>query len=251
MMTEQSRDAPTILACDTTQQACSVALLMPDGAVLAKSEIMARGHAEILPVMLDDIMRQGACDFAALDRLAVTVGPGTFAGVRVGLAAMRAIALACPAEIYPVTTTHAMACTAAGLMDEPLPLGVAIDARRGQLYTHFFDAGAKPLAATLADPQAINLRGAAEAVELFSGQFDGPVGVLGTGAAQLAAIFNDLPDTRLTPQVLDVPDMPDPAVIARMVAGQTAPASPAPVEPLYLRPPDAALPATGQQVARK
>jgi tRNA threonylcarbamoyladenosine biosynthesis protein TsaB len=151
-----------------------------------------------------------------------------------------------------------MACTAAGLMDEPLPLGVAIDARRDQLYTQFFATGAAPLDGALADPQAIPVTGAAAAVDLFTSQFTsqftGQIGVLGTGAAQLAALFNALPDAPLTPVMLPelgVPDMPDPAVIARMVVGQTAPTRPAPVEPLYLRPPDAALPATNQQVARK
>ncbi len=83
-----------ILAADTALGALSVALV-EDGDVLAEEwRAMERGHAEALAPMADTLMRRAGVSFAALERLAVTTGPGTFAGQRVGLAFMRALALA-------------------------------------------------------------------------------------------------------------------------------------------------------------
>jgi tRNA threonylcarbamoyladenosine biosynthesis protein TsaB len=83
-----------ILAADTALGALSVALV-ENGQVLAEEwRAMERGHAEALAPMADLLMRRAGVPFAALDRLAVTTGPGTFAGQRVGLAFMRALALA-------------------------------------------------------------------------------------------------------------------------------------------------------------
>ena len=78
-----------ILAVDTALGACSVALL-DDGKILAHVfEPMDRGHAERLAPMVDEAMKKAGMDFSSLDRLAVTTGPGTFTGQRVGLAFMR------------------------------------------------------------------------------------------------------------------------------------------------------------------
>ena len=83
-----------LLAVDTALGACSVALL-DDGKTLAHIfEPMDRGHAERLAPMVDEAMQKAGMDFAALDRLAVTTGPGTFTGQRVGLAFMRGLRLA-------------------------------------------------------------------------------------------------------------------------------------------------------------
>ena len=101
-----------ILAVDTALGACSVALL-DDGKILAHIfEPMERGHAERLAPMVDEAMKKTGMDFSSLDRLAVTTGPGTFTGQRVGLAFMRGLRLALHRPLTGVTTLETMAATA-------------------------------------------------------------------------------------------------------------------------------------------
>src|SRR5271169_756924 len=101
-----------ILAADTALGACSVALL-DDARVFAhRFEPMERGHAEALAPMVDEAMREAGLAFAELDRLAVTTGPGTFTGQRVGLAFMRGLRVALKKPLAGITTLEAMAAAA-------------------------------------------------------------------------------------------------------------------------------------------
>jgi tRNA threonylcarbamoyladenosine biosynthesis protein TsaB len=122
-----------ILAVDTALGACSVAVL--DGArVLAKRHVaMDRGHAEVLAPMVEETMREASLAFGELARLAVTTGPGTFTGQRVGLAFMRALKVALNIPCLGVTTLAAMAAQAceAGGVEWAI---AAHDARRGEFY---------------------------------------------------------------------------------------------------------------------
>jgi len=112
-----------ILAVDTALGACSAALLQ-DGRVLSRRwTAMERGHAEALAPMVDEVMREANLTFQMLDRLAVTVGPGTFTGQRVGLAFMRGLRVALEKPLVGVTSLAAMAEQArseAGVSVRPL-----------------------------------------------------------------------------------------------------------------------------------
>src|SRR6201998_4443921 len=85
-----------ILAIDTALDACAAAVLDTDsGRLIAQaSQAMKRGHAEALMPLIADVMKEAGVPFATLDRIAVTTGPGSFTGLRVGLSAARGIALA-------------------------------------------------------------------------------------------------------------------------------------------------------------
>lgn len=83
-----------ILAIDTSQKACSVALCRGDDLVAAKSEMLGRGHAERLLPMIDEMLTAHDIKYADIDRLAVITGPGAYTGVRIGVAAARGLALA-------------------------------------------------------------------------------------------------------------------------------------------------------------
>src|SRR5688572_27817223 len=85
-----------VLAIDTALSACSVAVLDTDRAAVIASDtlVMTRGHAEAVMPMIARVMDEAQADFALLDRIAVTVGPGSFTGLRVGISAARGIALA-------------------------------------------------------------------------------------------------------------------------------------------------------------
>ncbi|MGB7045218.1 MAG: tRNA (adenosine(37)-N6)-threonylcarbamoyltransferase complex dimerization subunit type 1 TsaB, partial [Methylocella sp.] len=100
-----------ILAIDTALPAIS-ACVLDDGAdspEAIETIAMERGHAEALLPLIDRVMARVAGGFASLDRVAVTVGPGSFTGLRVGIAAARAIGIACKIPVTGVSTLAALA----------------------------------------------------------------------------------------------------------------------------------------------
>src|SRR5438105_13722419 len=97
-----------VLAVDTALGACSAALLDNEHILARRFEPMDRGHAERLVPMVEEIMREADVEFASLDRLAVTTGPGTFTGQRVGLAFMRGLRVALHRPLIGITTPAAM-----------------------------------------------------------------------------------------------------------------------------------------------
>ncbi len=126
-----------ILALDTALGACSVCVL-DSGLVkplAQESIVMARGHAEALMPMMDRVVSQIPGGFESLNRVAVSVGPGSFTGIRVGIAAARAIGIACNIPVVGVSTLSALA---APLVADKLPTTIvaAIDAHHGNIYYH-------------------------------------------------------------------------------------------------------------------
>lgn len=210
-----------LLAVDTALAACSVAVIDGDAVLTHVFEPMERGHAEVLAPMVEDAMRAAEISFAALDRLAVTTGPGTFTGQRVGLAFMRGLRIALGKPLTGITTLAAMAAQARA--ETGLALAAALhDAKREEVYFQT-TAMAHPV-----------LRTFDEALEALS-RLDGPFALAGTAAPAAAG--------RLSAAVLSTVRMPDALWVARLAAA--LPASDEPPRPLYLRAPDAKLPAGG------
>src|SRR5882672_1570381 len=117
-----------ILAIDTALDACAAAVLDTSAGQLiaAESQAMKRGHAEALMPLIARVMKEAGLPFTALDRIAVTTGPGSFTGLRVGLSAARGIALAAGKPAVGVTTLTAFAAPYIAT-DDTLPLLAAID----------------------------------------------------------------------------------------------------------------------------
>ncbi len=217
-----------VLALDTATAACSVAL-WSDGAVLARRfTAMARGHAEALLPMVEAVMAEARVAYADLDLVATTVGPGTFTGLRVGLAAARGLALAGGLPIVGVTTLEALAHGTVSEQRRGQPVAAALDARRGEVYLQVFDARLAPLGSAVAVAPADAALPA------------GPLALVGDGApllvAALIGVRNDL-------EVLQAPRFPDAAAVAALASRRFAmEGAPAPPRPLYLRPHGARLP---------
>jgi tRNA threonylcarbamoyl adenosine modification protein YeaZ len=124
-----------ILAIDTALEACAAAVLdTAQGAVVAHESIaMTRGHAEALMPLIARVMDASGGGFDALDRIAVTVGPGSFTGLRVGIAAARAFAFARGVPVHPVVSHDAVAF---GASERVL---VVTDARRREVAWSLYD----------------------------------------------------------------------------------------------------------------
>src|SRR5690242_12422876 len=137
---------------------------------------MARGHAEALAPMVEDTMRAAGTAFAALDRLAVTVGPGTFTGQRVGLAFMRGLRLALRRPLTGVTTLEAMAAAAMAETGETAAAALH-DARREEGYLLLQDGES-----VVQPPVVMPFEDAVQAIRAF-----GTCALAGTGAESAAA----------------------------------------------------------------
>jgi len=124
-----------ILAIDTALDACAAAVLDTEaGELIAQeSQAMKRGHAEALMPLIGRVIAASGTAFTNLDRIAVTTGPGSFTGLRVGLSAARGIALAANIPVVGVTTLTAYAAPIVSQNLEP-PVVSAIDARHDHVY---------------------------------------------------------------------------------------------------------------------
>jgi tRNA threonylcarbamoyladenosine biosynthesis protein TsaB len=207
-----------VLGLDTCLSTCSVAVLDGERVLAARSEVMARGHQERLAPMAEAVMVEAGLPFSALQRIGVTVGPGSFTGLRVGVAFAKGLAAALAIPAVGIGTLEALATQAEGLVF------AAIDARRDQLYLQAFEDG-QPLMA----PDALHRdTAAARLAEIGGGR---ALTLIGSGAALLAPM---VPAARIV-----AAEGADARDVARLAARR----SPAPLKPLYLRAPDAKLPA--------
>src|SRR6516164_4313362 len=144
-----------VLAIDTPPEACSVAVLDTGRADLRVQESlpMQRGQAEALMPLVAQIPESAQLDFTDLDRIAVTTGPGSFTGLRVGIAAARGIALATGKPAVGLSTLAAFAAPLIAA-DDSLPVVAAIDARHDHVYLQVFGPGGR----TVVAPRLASLR---------------------------------------------------------------------------------------------
>jgi tRNA threonylcarbamoyladenosine biosynthesis protein TsaB len=209
-----------LLAVDTALGGCSVALLEDEKILAHIFEAMDRGHAERLAPMVEEAMR--GVEFSSLTHLAVTTGPGTFTGQRVGLAFMRGLRLALHIPLTGVTTLETIALAA--MKENRITKAAVIhDARREEAYLLLRDGEQ-----VILQPVVMPFAEAVERIRAF-----GPCVLAGTGAASakesLGADFT-----------LSTIRQPDALWVARLA--QTMPEPQDAPGPLYLRAPDAKLP---------
>jgi tRNA threonylcarbamoyladenosine biosynthesis protein TsaB len=214
-----------ILAIDTALDACAAGLLDTEAGYLIaeESEAMKRGHAEALMPLIGRLMARSGTAFAALDRIAVTTGPGSFTGLRVGLSAARGIALAADKPVVGVTTLAAYAAPVVSQNGANTVVS-AIDARHDQLYLQVVSGNGTSL---------IRPRVAPIEEALGAWRFGAPH-LVGNAADILADRW---PSHAVAPLTVDAQPAPDIAWVGWL--GAAVSPHMAPARPLYLRAPDA------------
>lgn len=196
-----------LLAIDTAANLCAACVFDAGAGELGRAVLdLGKGHAERLIGVIDEALKAAGASYADLDAIAVAVGPGSFTGVRVGVAAARGLALALKKPAIGVSTLEALACEA--LEAEPgRPVIARIEAGRGQACLAGFAANGAPTA----EPMALSLASADDFIRAA-----GPDVLLASGATADIAIYARLAAQKLA----DDPRPPKP-------------------KPLYLREADA------------
>ena len=219
-----------VLAFDTCFGACSVALRYKTqrGEIVLREEYEERatGHAEALIPMMERVVEGAGIAFSDIDRVAVTEGPGTFTGVRIGVATARGLALALRKPIVAVSSLMLMALRADHLLGrrgEGTLLAVCVDARKGQVYAQIFGENAGD---ALTGPELLTPE---QLVASLAGR---PAIAVGSGAAAVVAADNSRPGLELALTKLE----PHARMLAIVASGLPVRAK---LSPLYLRPPDA------------
>ena len=202
-------DQVRTLVIDTATAACSVALIEGGVAIARLHDVVGRGHAERLVPMIAALPDGGRAD-----RILVDVGPGSFTGVRVGIAAAHGLAMGwgVPAAGYSSLALVAAAARA----ERPLPrIAAVLEAGHGEVFMQIFAADMRPEADAVSLPPA-------EAAARLAG-----VPAFGSGVARLLGLADDLTDA-----------LPDAALAPLLPPALAA----LPLRPIYGRAPDAKLP---------
>jgi tRNA threonylcarbamoyladenosine biosynthesis protein TsaB len=213
------------LAIDTALDACAAAVLDTEtGDLLAEeSQAMKRGHAEALMPLIGRVIEASGITFADLGRIAVTTGPGSFTGLRVGLSAARGIGLAANIPVVGVTTLAAYAAPVVSQNAEH-PVISAIDARHDHLYFQIVSGNGGALVRPRVAPMA----------EALSAWRFGTPHIVGNAAGLLAERW---PEHAAPPFKVETQPAPDISWIGWL--GAAVSPNTAPARPFYLRAPDA------------
>lgn len=213
-----------VLAFDTTTSACSVAVCVDDTIAGSFHDPMIHGQAEALIPAIEQTMAEAGITYADLDRIAVTVGPGSFTGVRVGLATARGIGVATGRPVIGLLTTEVIAAETQPKSGQSI--AVAIDARRAEVYLQCFASNGS----ATGDPVCLLPENAAKVLRNQAWV------LVGDGAARVQPHTG--PDV-----VLGTHTVANAVVLARLAATRSIPE--APPGPVYVRPPDAIAPKHG------
>jgi len=216
-----------VLVIDTALEACAVGIAREGAPPILRSEIIGRGHAERLFGLVEDALAEAKLQLADFGRLGVTTGPGSFTGIRVGVAAVRGFALVTGAEGVGHSTLAVHAWTARAQVGAS-PVLAVLPAKGGAFFAQLFD----PDGAAMEDPLV------ALPDDLADRATRAGASLAGAGAEEIARDGIAIAHTRTTPELA--------ALLAMTQAGHPGATPPRPV---YVKPPDAA-PAK-PQIARR
>ena len=227
---------PSILAIDTATRGCSVALWQGGDVIGSAAEEMERGQSAALMPMIVKVLKESGRDFADLNAFAVTIGPGAFTGLRIGLAAARGMALAANLPVIGVSTLEAVAGAVPEQERQGKTILVALDSKRADHYVQLFSATLEPLG----EPQT--------SLPEDLPKLNFPTGLLSNGLLIVgdatSSTVEALSNQNFTVQASAASGLPDAKVIAALAAarwqqGERPQSMP---QPLYLRAPDVNMP---------
>lgn len=220
-MSASTLQAP-VLALDTALAACAVAVSDGAGSLTLDEAVIGVGHAEHLIPQIDAVLAKAGLRPADLGRVVAVVGPGSFTGIRAGLAAARGLGLALGIPVVGVTTLEALAAEARVAVPGRAIVAV-LDARRDEVYAQSFAVDGAP-----SSPPVLLTRAAATAL---ASRHDAVL--IGSGAALIAEA---LPNAQIAgPQ-------PQAAITTILTIGATRAVPDRPPGPLYIRAADAKVP---------
>jgi|TARA_B100000315_G_C14553813_1_gene577168 tRNA threonylcarbamoyladenosine biosynthesis protein TsaB len=220
----------TVLAFDTATSSCAITLWRNGDTVARAQQMLERGHAEVLVPMIEDVLAEAGLTYQELKLLAVTIGPGAFTGIRIGLATARALALASDLPLIGITNFAALAHAQAAAERKGRNILIVLETKRADFYACGYDENLS----LIAEPQAIDGAGLLR----LAGD------MAGSGQLLLAGDCNDRAHKILQKMELDIlistsSNHVDPAIVAELAEAKfrsgTALDNPA---PLYLKPPD-------------
>jgi tRNA threonylcarbamoyladenosine biosynthesis protein TsaB len=213
-----------VLALDTSTDCCSVALLK-DGQTECEMNLKVRtGHAGIILKLIDRLLEVGNCPRDAIDLIAVGRGPGSFTGIRIGIATAKGLAMALGCSLKGVCSLDAIVH---GALPSDMPIMPLTDARKGELFCALYSPEGKPMTSYMNLPPE-NLKGYIDRDTLF----------LGNGLD----LYGDLLSTLLGPHYRPGPQAlwyPKASVIGTMA--RELPDDLSDVNPIYVRASDATL----------
>jgi tRNA threonylcarbamoyladenosine biosynthesis protein TsaB len=229
---------PVILAIDSAGLACSAVVAVGDTILSAERVETRHSQAEALMPMVDAAMRKAGLPPAALDLVAATVGPGSFTGIRVGLAAARGIALATDAQLVGVSSFEAVAAGLAQGLAQPdcgdvQFLLIALESRREDLYVQLFAIPWNPVG----PPASMMPAALGEAVNAAVGS--ARLLIAGDAAQRAALVLSNCADT-----IIVEDSAPDAVGVLRAGLRRWCSGAVDAPRPLYLRPPDVTLPSS-------
>jgi tRNA threonylcarbamoyladenosine biosynthesis protein TsaB len=227
-----------ILALDTSSAAGSSALIDDERVVVERVGDGSRTHGERLPGELMATLEAAGVDLQAVDRFAVAVGPGSFTGLRVGIASIQGLALASDKLVVPVTTFEALARCTSG---ENEAVAIWIDAHRGEVFAALFGPDRR---ATLREPSSLTPTATLDAWDRTLQSID-RIHFAGGGAIR----YHDVIRTRLGERAAIEAHVPALAgVIGQIACREPSRAGrPHAIVPLYVRRPDAELARDGRR----
>ena len=206
-----------VLAMDTSLSACSAAVWR-DGAVLAyRFEVMERGQSEALMPMIADVMEEAKTAFDALDLIGVTVGPGAFTGLRIGLAAARGIGLGAHVPVVGVSTPYALAHAVPEDERNGRTITAIVDSKREDVFVQDFDSSFHPLGPIRISPPELVFAGTAVRVV-----------AVGNGLNKIECLPENVLRSSASP-------FPHASLVASLAASHHDDGSALPAAPLYLR----------------
>ncbi len=134
-----------VLSIETSTTVCSAALFNDKNLLILKEEDGAYSHAEKLAVFIEEIFNESQISSAELSAVAVSKGPGSYTGLRIGVSLAKGMCFALNIPLISIDTLQSMAWAAKQKLDEPGLLSPMIDARRMEVYTALFDIDMHPL----------------------------------------------------------------------------------------------------------